>query len=222
MIFTSSKIFLDSETAAEQLRSARQAKGWKLADAALKLNINGKYLEAMEKGEWEKLPDGVYGKNFLKEYALLLGLDYNELYKLFEKESAAKEKVRRKELFSRQLVKGRDFLAAPKIARSAIIAAAVIICLFYLGYRLQKIVSPPFLLITSPAENIMTAEKSIAVKGMAESESQVSINGEQALCDGEGNFSKTVDLKSGVNIITIVGRKKYGRENIITRQILVK
>ena len=72
-LFKSNKIYLDSETVSEQLRSSRQAKKLKLSFIAKKLNINEKYLAALEKGEYKELPHGVYGKNFLREYALFLG-----------------------------------------------------------------------------------------------------------------------------------------------------
>ncbi|MFH1582819.1 MAG: helix-turn-helix transcriptional regulator, partial [Candidatus Falkowbacteria bacterium] len=104
-IFKSNKIYLDSELVSEQLRSARQAKKIKLSLIAKKLNINEKYLEALEKGEYEKLPHGVYGKNFLREYALFLGLDYKKLAADYETEINIVEPKRQKELFSKQVIK---------------------------------------------------------------------------------------------------------------------
>ena len=84
--FKSNKILLDSETVAERLRGARQAKNIKLEEAAKKLNISYKYLRALERGEYDKLPAGVYGKNFLREYAFFFGfshVEYNYLANYF-------------------------------------------------------------------------------------------------------------------------------------------
>ncbi len=221
VFFTSTKIFLDSETVAEQLRSTRQAKSLKLKDAAEKLNINYKYLEALEKGNLDELPSGVYGKNFLREYAIFLGLDADELIKIFTRESK-NGRSEKHNLFSRQIAPKRYFLAIPKITRNILITTIVITCLFYLGWRLNKIVAPPRLVIESPAENLITGEKSINVTGATEVEMQIIINGEQTLSDKEGNFFKTVNLKNGINVITITAKKKYGRENTAVRQVLVK
>lgn len=222
MMFTSTKIFLDSETVAEQLRSARQTKNLKLKDIAEKLNINYKYLEALERGNLEELPSGVYGKNFLREYASFLGLDDEELLKIFERETAVRQGSGRAELFSRQTARSRHFLAMPKILRNSLVASIVIICLIYLGYRLDKIISPPKLIITSPIENLITTERSIKVEGTTENEAQITINGEQILSDTRGNFLKEINLKNGINIIAITAKKKYGRENTIIRQVLVR
>ncbi len=220
--FRANRILLDSETVAEQLRSARREKNLKLEDAARKLNIGQKYLEALEKGDFGKLPTGVYGKNFLREYSVFLGLDYNELEKIFQKELDAAGSSPRHKLFSRQVAKTRYFLAMPKIIKNFIISIVVVTCFIYLALAVKAIVSPPYLLITSPRENFATKEKTINIAGVAEAESQIAINGKQALTDENGNFSETVSLRNGINVITITAKKRYGREKIIKRQVLVK
>jgi transcriptional regulator with XRE-family HTH domain len=220
--FHENKICLGSETVAEQLRSTRQAKNLKLESIAQKLNINYKYLEALEKGNFEKLPKGVYGKNFLREYSLFLGLDYKELEKIFKQELETNQETTQQKLFSRQRAKACYFLATPKIIKIIIIATVVIACLIYLGVAIKQLVSPPDLFIESPQENLITKEKTINIIGIVETESQVIINGDHVLVDEGGRFSKEINLKNGINIITITARKKYGRENTIKRQILVK
>jgi transcriptional regulator with XRE-family HTH domain len=220
--FQSNKIFLDSETVAEQLRSARQSKGLKIEDVAQKLNISKKYLEALEKGNLNELPTGVYGKNFLREYSLFLGLDYNELINTYQKELDIGGKSPQKELFSRQVAKVRYFLTTPKIIKNFIIAIVVIVCFAYLGFAIKKIISPPYLFVENPYENLITNDKTISINGIAEAESQILINGKHVLSDATGRFAETVNLKDGINIITITAKKKYGRENTVNRQILVK
>ena len=126
--FKSNKIYLDSETVAEQLRSARQTKNLKLKQAAKKLNINEKYLASLEKGEYDKLPRGVYGKNFLREYALFLGLDYKKLAENYETETNLAEPKKQKEIFSKQVVKARYLWATPKIFKNFLIFLISAVC----------------------------------------------------------------------------------------------
>jgi cytoskeletal protein RodZ len=220
--FKTNKIYLDSETVSEQLRSARQAKNLKLKEVSKKLNIGEKYLTALEKGEYEKLPHGVYGKNFLREYAVFLGLDYKKLALDFEAEINILEPKRQKEIFSKQVIKKRYLLAMPKIIRNILISLIILICFIYLGYRINKIISPPLLIIDNPELNLITDQTSILVSGKTETEANLIINGETALSDKSGNFSKLISLKNGLNIITITANKKYGRNNTIIRQVLVK
>jgi len=220
--FQSNKIYLDSELVSEQLRSARQAKKLKLSKIAKKLNINEKYLAALEKGEYEKLPSGVYGKNFLREYALFLGLDYKKLAADFETEINILEPRRQKEIFSKQVVKARYLLAMPKIFKNLLIFLTICVCFIYLGYRINKIISPPLLIIESPSADLTTDQNSLQVAGRTEAEASLTINGQTVLTDKNGDFSQIISLKNGVNIITITANKQHSRGNTIIRQILVK
>ena len=221
-IFTEKKIFLDSETVAEQLRSRRQELGLKLEKIAKEICINFKYLEALEKGNFNLLPAGVYGKNFLREYAVYLKIDYRPLVKMFERETAGNNQRQQQELFSKQVVKAHYFLAIPKIIKSIILVVVVTVCLFYLSYRVKQIAAVPALNIQSPIDNLITKEKSVYVAGTAEAESQLIINGESIISDTNGSFVKEVDLKKGINIISITAQKKYGRSVTIKKQILVE
>ncbi|MFA6306562.1 MAG: helix-turn-helix domain-containing protein [Patescibacteria group bacterium] len=221
-LFKSNKIYLDSEMVSEQLRSARQAKKLKLSQIAKKLNINEKYLTALEKGEYDQLPHGVYGKNFLREYALFLGLDYKKLAEDYETETNIIEPKRQKELFSKQVVKKRYLLAMPKILKNVLIFLIICVCFIYLGYRVNKIISPPLLIINSPAADLITGQTSLQITGQTEAEASLTINGQTVLTDKNGGFSQTISLKNGINIITITANKKQGRGSTVIRQVLVK
>ncbi|MDO9399826.1 MAG: helix-turn-helix domain-containing protein [bacterium] len=220
--FVSNKLFLDSETVAEQLRRARQNKKIKLEQVAKKLNINYKYLNALEKGDYDKLPKGVYCKNFLKEYSIFLGLNYSELVVAYELEANVYQPREEKEVFSKQLAKKQYFWSMPKVIKNFLIIIVVAICFAYLGFRLNKIIVAPDLLITSPVDNFITQQSVIEVLGKTEAEAGITINNETILSDIHGNFSKTVNLKNGLNVITITASKKYSKSRTIVKQVLVK
>lgn len=220
--FTTNKIFFDAETVAEQLRSARQERGLKLEKISKELNINIKYLTALEKGSFDLLPAGVYGKNFLREYAIYLRLDYRPLIKMFENEVVGIKQKNEQELFSKQVVTVKHFLLMPKIIKNLIITFLVVICLIYLSYSLSKIVSPPNLVINTPPDNTITKSSSVLVSGSTEGETQLVINEQPVIIDKQGRFNEEVNLKKGINIITITAQKKYGRSKTEKRQILAE
>jgi len=220
-IFFSKKIFLDEEELAENLRKARQEKKLKLEEVAKKLNINIKYLKALEKGAYNDLPEGIYGKNFLREYTIILGLNYNELLKQYNKERNL-NKEKKINIFSNQVVKKWYFVSIPKIIKNLSIIIVVILCFFYLNYALKKIYSIPELNIISPQENFITNDNQVIISGQTEPEVKILINNEQVLIDSQGNFNKTISLNKGINEITITAEKKFGKINIIKRHIMVK
>jgi cytoskeletal protein RodZ len=221
-MFKSNKIYSDSPGIAEQLRSSRQAKNLTVKEVAKKLKIKEKYLTCLEKGEYDQLPEGIYGKNFLREYALFLGLNYGQLAQDYEAEINDLKSRRQKKIFSQQVIRGRLLWAMPKILKNILIFLVVLACFAHLVYRLDKIISPPPLLVTSPSADLITDQNSILISGKTEAETNLIINDENVLCDKNGNFSKSINLKNGLNKIVITASKRYGRSNTIVRQVLVK
>ena len=57
------------------LAAARERKGVDLVRAERDTKIRVRYLSALERGDWRDLPGAVYTKGFLRNYALYLGLD---------------------------------------------------------------------------------------------------------------------------------------------------
>src|SRR6266545_6976166 len=59
----------------ERLYAARERKGVDLYRAERDTKIRARYLGALERGDYKELPGAVYTKGFLRNYALYLGLD---------------------------------------------------------------------------------------------------------------------------------------------------
>lgn len=220
--FISNKIHHNDEIIAEYCRESRIEKKLKLAKIAQELNINEKYLIAIEKGQLEKLPTGLYGKKILKEYADYLKLDSDAIITLYDKETISQNNLNQKQLFARQAPHVSHFLTIPKIIKGIIIGAVILICVAYLGYYLKNIISPPDLIIVYPEDNLVTASTNIEIQGKTEIEAEVTVNNELVLTDKQGYFKKEISLNNGVNTVHITSKKKYSKTNSIVRRILVK
>lgn len=61
------------------LKAAREAKGLSLADLQMATKIRARQLEAMEAGDFHKLPGEVYIRGFLINYAQHVGLDEDQV-----------------------------------------------------------------------------------------------------------------------------------------------
>jgi len=218
MAFTPKKLALE-DTVGEKLRRARRALNLSIEPIAKKLKIRAEYLMAMEDERFDKLPAGLYGKNFLKEYASFLGLKPKELTKDFDEKLFGEESANP---FSQKVLKSHRLLVWPKIIKNILISGAVLICFLYLIFYFKNIVTAPDLTIIQPDKNILTSASSITISGQTELEAEVRINGEIVLNNNKGTFSQTINLKKGLNSVTISAKKKYSREQSITRQILVE
>ncbi len=202
----------------EKLQEARRLKNLKIEDIAKKINIRAEYLQALEDDRLENLPAGLYGKNFIKEYANFLGFNVKEILISWDSQitNSSPENP-----FSRKILARHRFLIFPKILRNLLIGGAVLICFLYLIFYFKKIILPPKLIITQPQANLALTGSSLTVSGQTETEAEVKINGEIVLNNHDGYFTQTINLKKGLNNIIIRAKKKYSREQIMTRQILV-
>jgi len=203
----------------DRLRQARLFKNLKIETIAKKLNIRAEYLIALEEERYDYLPAGLYGKNFLREYAIFLGLNPKEF--LTDQQTKINTNFTDNP-FSQPIIKKSKFLIFPRIIRNILIGLAVLVCFLYLIFYFKKIVFPPTLIITQPEKNLLIKENSLNVTGQTEKEAEVKINGELVLNNNNGSFSQTVNLKRGLNNIVIKAKKKYSREKTVIRQILVE
>jgi cytoskeletal protein RodZ len=73
------------------LRKARLEKGISLDDMQEITKIRKRYLEAIEEGNYKLLPGNFYVRAFIKSYSECVGLDPNEVLRLFQNVIPAKE-----------------------------------------------------------------------------------------------------------------------------------
>ncbi len=74
-----------------ELRTAREAKKITLETISKKTRIPVKYLESLEKEEFDVFPSQTYAKGFIRAYAKVVGLDQAKLTQQFKAEVKAKE-----------------------------------------------------------------------------------------------------------------------------------
>jgi cytoskeleton protein RodZ len=63
----------------EHLRREREMRGVSLEEIAAATRISTRFLEALEKEEWDHLPGGVFNRGFIRSVARFLGLDEESL-----------------------------------------------------------------------------------------------------------------------------------------------
>ncbi len=221
--FSNNHISSSYVTVAEKLKQGRQEKNFSFKKISRKININPSYLKALEEENYAKLPEGIYQTKILKKYASFLELDVQELEQKFLKEKEALQQSQKQSLFSVKRIKRGNFLVFPRIVRNIFTGIIIMICFVCLGVYLNGIFSPPQLKIFSPKPNsIITQKKDITISGKTKPETEIFINNNPILNQKNGFFEKKIDLKKGVNIITVTAQKKYGQKRMIKKQILVQ
>ena len=220
--FKKNKILNNNEIIAQELKNVRQKNKLTKQTVADKINKNIKYIEAMENGHFDKLPEGVYGKNFIREYMRFFGINTKMINDIENTETKKKLLKKQKRLFSIKTPSIRYFIALPKIIKNIIITVLILICASYLIYYINNIVSPPKILIIYPQKDQVIKKSNITIIGKTEPEINITINNKKILLSDEGNFSENINLNTGINVITIVGQKKYSKQQVIVRNIIVE
>ena len=71
----------------EYLKNTRKAKNFSIEDVAEATGIRAQYLDALEKGEYTKIPGDVFIKGFIRNYGNYLGVDGNDLVEQYKRRS---------------------------------------------------------------------------------------------------------------------------------------
>ncbi|MCX6795517.1 MAG: helix-turn-helix domain-containing protein [Candidatus Falkowbacteria bacterium] len=202
-----------------KLKNARENLGWKITDAAKKTGISIAYLKALEEERFDQIPSGLYAAKYFKKYSKALKITLDKDYPdFFEGQVANKSQGP----FEKKILDRRQLISFPKILRRISLVLVIFLCVLYLLLYFKKMFFPPSLIIYYPEKNLISREQSITVSGRVEAESDLKINDETIPKDKQNNFSQKISLKKGINNITIKAKKKYSREKVITRQILVE
>lgn len=77
------KVCADSESGILGLKSRRQRQGISLDDIVRETKISLRSLQAIENGDFSKLPGGVYATNYIRQYARMIGFDEEQLLKSY-------------------------------------------------------------------------------------------------------------------------------------------
>ena len=207
------------KTVGSTLKVAREAKGLTLSDVEHATKIRQKFLEAIERDEFFRLPSPAYAKGFVRNYAAFLGLSTEQVMAFFRRQMTETPRAS-------LLPKGvSDPLNAPLLQLTPgrflgmLVAALLVVFFVYLGSQYRRLSLPPRLTVTSPQDQTVVTEKRAVVEGQTDADATVMINGTSTIVRDDGRFYEQVPLEAGVNKITIVAISKFGKTTTITKEV---
>jgi cytoskeletal protein RodZ len=204
----------------EKLYEERVRKGYTLEEVSKATKIKIAFLQAIEKGEYKKLPHGTYAHGFVKNYTNFLKLSEQEILPLFKREYD-EEKLK---IIPDGLIRQEDFpLNKFKITQALkVLPLIIIILLAYIIFQYRAAIFNPSLSVSYPLENSVISSQSVTVIGKTDSNATVYVNSELAILDKDGNFKKTVNIFPGKAKITIKSVNNFNKTTILERHIEVK
>lgn len=205
------------------LKKAREEVRLSLEEAEKKTKIQIKYLEALEQGQYDKLPADVYAKGFLRNYCQILGLNYQKILTIYKRERGIQKSVKKiEEPQMPKPIKAPRLIITPKTFVISGLALAFLIGATYIWYQFSSFAGAPTLSVDYPEDNLQIKTSSIIVSGKTDSVSDLFINEQLININPDGTFKTLISLQEGVNIIKFSAKNKLGKETIIERRVLAE
>jgi hypothetical protein len=123
--------------------------------------------------------------------------------------------------FPPQPLRSSQLVAPHRIMQLALAALVALALAGAVVWEVLRVTAPPALDIASPADNLLVAAPEVVLEGTAAKGSAVSVNGSPVAVSADGKFRETINLRVGLNIITITASKKFAKPNIIYRRVVV-
>lgn len=209
-------------TVGQVLKDERERKFYTLDEIEKATKIRKELLEALEAGQYFKLPPQTFVQGFIKNYGKFLKLDPEKLLAIYRREfSDAKHPPRVLESFKDPVDK-KKFRLTPARALGSVILGLVVIFFIYLWIEYKFLVGGPFLEVSQPINQLSTTAGSVQVAGRTDPETKVSINNQEIMVDTSGKFSQEIKLTENLNSIEITATSNSGKVTKIERTVFLK
>ncbi len=192
----------------ERLLAARERKGVDLYRAERDTKIRVRYLAALERGDYRELPGAVYTKGFLRNYALYLGLDPDDVLLQWRRERGDPREPQAIITVPRPIATPRKGLTfSPSLVVFALLTVAVLAFAAYLGVQLLRFAKPPTIAVSDPAAAVIDVDESATsyvLRGTSAPGATINIatpgrDPYSVSADADGKWTASVELRRGRN-----------------------
>jgi cytoskeletal protein RodZ len=216
----------------DRLTAARERKGVDLVRAERDTKIRVRYLSALESGDYRDLPGAVYTKGFLRNYAIYLGLDPEDVLRQWRRERGEATAPEPEIVPPRPLAEpARPLNFSPSIVVAALLTVGVVLFFIYLGAQLLRYSRPPDLAVTNPAQAVIDVEEattSYRLAGTSTAGATITIltpgqtEPYRTTAQSDGAWSYQVDLRRGQNRFDISAvNPETGKEAETPRTVVI-
>lgn len=200
----------------------RKQVGLTRADASRLSKIPEYLLAALEEERWDEIEDPIYFEQIFRSYLTVLGANQGYfLEKYRESIKGFRVKRTREDLLPRPCkVRSQDLTVGSRVLAIAGVSSLVCLLAGYVYLQVRAITAPPGLVLEAPLEGMTLEAPMVIVKGHTAIDASVQVNGRDAMVQPNGDFELQLDVPRGTTAVTVVAKKRHGRESVDTRHII--
>lgn len=205
----------------QKLQEERLRKNLKLKEISDATKIKEEFLDAIEKGEYDRLPSPSYARGFVGNYAKFLELDENESLALFRREF---DQEKAYSVLPKGLSNESEFTPSKfKLNRGIVLAGITFSALiFFLFFQYRAAIFNPPLKIESPREGEVFENLNVSISGKTDPNATIFVDERQIPVEADGSFNANMTFFPGENTLTIRATNRFGKESEAKRQINIK
>ncbi len=102
--------------------------------------------------------------------------------------------------------------SSPLSLKTILIGTLALLIVGYAIFNTRFLIRGPEIILENVEDSIVTEDKTLSLTGKILHSSYISINGRPIFIDEHGNFNEELLLSSGVSIIDIYAKDKFGKE----------
>lgn len=214
-------------TLAEVFKKRRADLKMSLDDVERGIKVQRVYLDMIESGDYQNLPDDIYSKGFVKNYAEYLGFEAAPILAMYKQErkkgqskSPDKPAVPQKNIkMGLRPIESQRLVVTPKTLLIILGIGLVLLVVGYIGWQFSALSAPPKLTLENPAEQTVDTN-SIYIAGRVDGGADLFINDSPILSSPDGSFKEKVALIDGVNQIEVRAKNKLGKVATVNKTVI--
>lgn len=208
------------KTAGEILRNTRVEKKLEFEEIEKATKIRTKYLDALEKNDFAKIPGGApTTKGFIKNYAEYLGLSAVGVLAVFRRDFRESKTGQIIPQGYYEPINSHKLSWNPRFTVFLGVAILVAGLSAYLFFQVFSYFSPPSLSVSSPKEGSLISQQDVEILGKSDPDATVYVNGELVAIDEKGNFQTKISLFPGDNKVKIESVSRRGKKTEINLSV---
>jgi len=203
------------KTIGEILKEKRLSKKYSLEKLEKLTKIKKEFIDAIEKSEWEKLPEYATVYGFIKSLSGFFCFDEVKAIALLRRDYPPK----RKEQVGPKPDVIQKLSWSPQLTFWAGFLLTFVSVISYLVFQYNKFVRPPTLNVIRPEENQVVTNNFIDVLGKTDNQAVVTVNNQLVLIEENGEFQVSLQITRETSEILVKAVSRSGKETVIHRNI---